>query len=111
MVKHGHIDDARSYASDVQTLLNRFRTELADVKISSQIIIDIGGFTKFADFFFDGLISDWVVQSRIHESQESVDRVRDQVSSVLRKLEKMQDNDRMEISKLENELSNLISNS
>lgn len=110
LVKHGHIDDARDRASEVQMLLNRFRTELADVKISSQITIDIGGFTKFADFFFDGLISDWVVQSRIHDSQDSVDRVRDQVSSVLRKLEKMQDNDKAELNKLENELSVHISN-
>ena len=89
-------------------LLNRFRTELADVKISSQISIDIEGFVKFADFFFDGLIADWVVQSRIHDSQESVDRVMGQVYSVLRKLSQMQDNDKRALENLENELSALI---
>lgn len=108
LVKHSHIDDARDAASEVQMLLNRFRTELADVKISSQISIDIEGFVKFADFFFDGLIADWVVQSRIHDSQESVDRVMGQVYSVLRKLSQMQDNDKRALENLENELSSLI---
>lgn len=108
MVKHSHIDDAREAASEVQMLLNRFRTELADVKISSQITIDIDGFTKFADFFFDGLISDWVVQSRIHDSQYSVDNVKNQVAGVIRKLNQMQDNDKRQLERLEDELVALI---
>jgi hypothetical protein len=110
MVKHGHIDDARSSASEVQMLLNRFRTELADVKVSSQITIDIDGFVKFADFFFDGLIADWVVQSRISESQESVGNVKEEVSSVLRKLSQMQGDNNKEIQVLENQLSRIITN-
>ena len=108
MVKHSHIDDARDAASEVQMLLNRFRTELTDVKISSQITIDIEGFTKFADFFFDGLISDWVVQSRIHDSQDSVYNVKGQVNSVIRKLDQMQNNDKRQLERLEDELSTLI---
>ncbi|NLL62799.1 MAG: hypothetical protein GX241_00935, partial [Ruminococcaceae bacterium] len=44
-------------------------------------------FVKFADFFFDGLISDWIVQSRIHDSQESVNNVRRDVNNVLDKPE------------------------
>ncbi len=108
MVKHSHIDDARDAASDVQMLLNRFRTELADVKISSRISIDVDGFVKFADFFFDGLIADWVVQSRIHDSQESVDSVMSQVNGVIRKLSQMQRDDKRELENLEYELSTLI---
>ena len=108
MVKHSHIDDARDAASEVQMLLNRFRTELIDVKISSQITVDIEGFTKFADFFFDGLISDWVVQSRIHDSQDSVYNVKGQVNSVIRKLDQMQNNDKRQLERLEDELATII---
>lgn len=108
MIKHGHIDDARNKASQVQRQLNRFRTELADVRISSSITIDIDGFTKFADFFFDGLIVDWVVQSKIHDSQESVNRVRREVSSVLSKLKTMEANDKGQLTHLEIELSRII---
>ncbi|NLO09928.1 MAG: hypothetical protein GX129_08715 [Clostridiales bacterium] len=110
MIKHGHIDDARDKASDVQMLLNRFRTELADVKVSSSITIDIDGFVKFADFFFDGLIVDWVVQSRINDSQNSANKVRSDVVSVLSKLSKMQNNDKGQLSNLERELSQIILN-
>lgn len=110
MVKHDHIDDARNAASEVQTKLNRFATELTDVNVSSSITIDIGGFAKFADFFFDGFISDWVVQSSIHDSQASVRDVREEVHMVLHKLTNMQDHDKEELSTLEDELSQMILN-
>lgn len=108
MIKHGHIDDAKNAASEVQRLLNRFRTELADVRVSSSITIEIDGFVKFADFFFDGLIADWVVLSKIHDSQESVNRVRREVNNVVRKLSVMQDNDKAQLANLEKELSQII---
>jgi hypothetical protein len=108
MIKHSHIDEAKASASQVQTLLNRFRTELADIKISSQITIDIEGFTKFADFFFDGLIADWVVQSHINDSLESVNNVKNEVNNVLSKLQQMKTTNQSNQNQLENELSNLI---
>ncbi|MBC8235736.1 hypothetical protein H8E77_39820 [bacterium] len=37
--------------------------------------VDIGSFATFADYFFDGLIVDWVVQSRIERSSENVANV------------------------------------
>ena len=110
MIKHGHIDDAKNTASEVQMLLNRFRTELADVKMTSSITIEIDGFVKFADFFFDGLIADWVVQSKIHDSQESVSNVSREVGSVLNKLSKMRDRVKEQLHILENELSQNIVN-
>lgn len=108
MIKHSHIDEAKASASQVQTLLNRFRTELADIKISSQINIEIEGFTKFADFFFDGLIADWVVQSHIKDSLESVNNVKNEVNYVLSKLQQMKTTNQSNQNQLENELSNLI---
>ena len=111
MIKHDHIDDARNAASEVQTKLNRFATELTDVNVSSSITIDVDGFVKFADFFFDGLISDWIVQSRIHDSQESVNNVRRDVSNVLDKLSKMQEYEKKQLFILEDELSKIIMSS
>ena len=111
MIKHDHIDDARNAASEVQTKLNRFATELTDVNVSSSITIDVDGFVKFADFFFDGLISDWIVQSRIHDSQESVNNVRRDVSNVLDKLSKMQEYEKRQLFMLEDELSKIIMSS
>ncbi len=110
MVKHNHIDDARDAVSEVQSKLNRFTTELTDVNVSSSITIDIGGFTKFADFFFDGLISDWVVQSKIRDSQESVENVRRDINKVLANLSTMKSNDEKRLTALESELSRIILN-
>jgi len=89
IVKHSHIDDAKAAVSDIQNLLNQFRSELADIKIETDVEINIEGFVKFADFFFDGLIADWVIQSKINDSQESVAQVKRGVESVLGRLENM----------------------
>jgi prefoldin subunit 5 len=110
MIKHSHIDDAKNSASNVQSLLNDFRVELADVQIQSQINIEIEGFVKFADFFFDGLISDWVVQSRINNSLESVRNVKNEVSSIINKLQNMLNQATNKHSQLERELSDIIKN-
>ncbi|WMJ86531.1 hypothetical protein [Anaerocolumna sp. MB42-C2] len=108
MIKHSHIDDAKAAASRIQTLLNQFRTELADIKINSEIHIEIEGFAKFADFFLDGLISDWVIQSRINESLDSVRNVKDEVNNVLNKLEKLYSSVENNITECNKEMANKI---
>lgn len=81
--KHSHIDEAKEYAHHTKFALIRFQNELSDVDLTMNIDINIGSFETFADYFFDGLISDWVVQSRIHESLDSVQRVANNVDSVI----------------------------
>ncbi|MDR1706054.1 MAG: hypothetical protein LBS19_15415 [Clostridiales bacterium] len=87
LAKHSNIDDASASARHAQSLLRRFRTELADVRISEDISVDIGGFAKFADFFFDGLIADWFMQSRINATRDNFSRALGQVEAVLGKLD------------------------
>jgi hypothetical protein len=87
--KHSRIDDARSAAYDAQAALSTFRRELKD--IAADVYVDkiaIDGFSKFADFFFDGLIADWVVQNRINNSLESVRSSRNQVAGLLQNLDR-----------------------
>ena len=108
LAKHSHIDDAKYETERTQTLLRRFKTELADVRIDSDIYIETGGFAKFADFFFDGLIADWFMQTKIQNSRESVSRVRDQVQSVMSKLSRLEVQKSSSIEKLEMEINELI---
>lgn len=108
LAKHSHIDNAKYEVGEAQTALSRFRTELADVRIHSDINIETGGFAKFADFFFDGLISDWLMQSRINQSQESVYNVKNQVQRVLNKLSSMDAEEADKLVQLENKISELI---
>ncbi|UCE47361.1 MAG: hypothetical protein JSW47_17390, partial [Phycisphaerales bacterium] len=87
-VKHSKIDGARASAQQVQQLLRRFQRELADVDARSDIDMDIGSFATFADYFLDGLIVDWVVQSRIGRSLDSATHVADRVRSTVKALQK-----------------------
>lgn len=108
LAKHSHIDDAKEETENAQRLLRQFHAELADVRINSDIHMETGGFAKFADFFFDGLIADWFMQSKINQSQESVSRVQRQVHSTVHRLESMKSQADSDIEKTEAEMESLI---
>jgi hypothetical protein len=87
-VKHTKIDEARARAHTAQAALSRFQRECRDVRAAPHIGIEVGSFATFADYFFDGLIADWFVQSKIHGSLESTDRAIAGVEAALRRLER-----------------------
>ena len=86
-VKHSRINSARESIHQVQQQLRIFQRELADVGSKTDIEINIGSFATFADYVFDGLIVDWIVQSRIGKSLESAVQVTEQIRSVLKQLQ------------------------
>jgi hypothetical protein len=86
-VKHSRIDRARESVHRVQQSMRVFQRELGDVDSRTDIEIDIGSFATFADYFFDGLIVDWVVQSRIGRSLDDAVRAADRVRGVVRQLQ------------------------
>ena len=75
MAKHDRLDSAQSSIRAAQRALSDFRTELADVSQLQVPNIQIGEFATFADYFFDGIFSDWYVQSSIKTAQEGVSEV------------------------------------
>jgi hypothetical protein len=85
-IKHSRIDEARSGIHDVQAQMSRFTRELADVRKHVAIEIDISGLASFADFFFDGLIVDWVVQSRISDSLRQTREAKNMISETVAQL-------------------------
>jgi len=108
IAKHSELDNSRQEIEIVQNKLLRFKTELADVNINSDIHIETDGFAKFADFFFDGLISDWFMQSKINESQQSVLYIKDQVEGAVLRLIQLKSQETDLIARLEEELNKLI---
>lgn len=108
LAKHSRLDDTKYEVERAQMLLRKFNTELADVKINSDIYIETDGFAKFADFFFDGLIADWFMQSKIRDSYESVSSVKNQVEDVINKLTQLESQESDLIKSLKNELNNLV---
>lgn len=75
MAKYDWLDSAQSSIRAAQRALSDFRTELADVSQLQVPSIQIGEFATFADYFFDGIFSDWYVQSSIKTAQEGVSEV------------------------------------
>jgi DNA repair exonuclease SbcCD ATPase subunit len=89
IVKHSHLDEAQELVEQLQIQLRRFKTELTDVTIHADMQISIDGFLGFADYFFDGLFTDWTVLDQIKDSQRQVQDTRSQIESVLSRLTSM----------------------
>ncbi len=104
-IKHSRIDDARNSVHKVQQNLRIFLKELSDVnpELGTGISIDVDLLTTFADYFFDGLIVDWIVQSRIDKSLENALNLGDKIVKTVNDLQqRMKENQsRLEILELE----------
>ena len=84
--KHSKMNDAERQIEQARSDLRRFRKELADVDAFADIHIETGDFLALADYFFAGLIADWMMQSRINDAKRQVDTAIQKVEEVLRKL-------------------------
>ncbi len=90
LIKHSKMDRARDEVEAARNAVCRFSRELSDVAGSAQFEMDTDDFLTFADYFFDGFLADYMVQSRIGRAREQIDsaifrisRIRDQLSSQL----------------------------
>ncbi|WOO37465.1 hypothetical protein R2R35_02920 [Anaerocolumna sp. AGMB13020] len=111
VMKHSYLDDAQEAVNSIQTLLHHFHTELADIKLDENLSVQINGFTKFADFFFDGLFSDWAVQSKINSSIEDITRLHSSVDRVMDKLNTLRKTAEGDLTRTEEQRKNFIENS
>ena len=90
-MKYSDLDEAQMLIENLQDQLRRFKTELADVTIDSEMNVKIDGFLQFADYFFDNLFTDWAVMDKIRNSRLQVENTGDQIQSVMKKLSEMKD--------------------
>ncbi|MFN8411709.1 MAG: hypothetical protein U0Z26_04920 [Anaerolineales bacterium] len=108
MIKHSHIDDAKDCINNAQKKISQFKRELADVQKEVEVQINIGELATFADFFFDGLIVDWVVQSKIEDSLVQANSAQNIIIQVLKKLETMKENIQSKLSDIKERRALLI---
>lgn len=94
MAKYDKLNKVQDHIQDLQDALRGFRTELADVteRISGNLYVEIGDFLHFADYFFDGLFTDWMVYDKINDSRNRTMQTSDQIQKLLGQLNEM-DND------------------
>lgn len=108
-MKHSKIDDAKSLISKTQFDIDNLINELNDVDSNFNIrnTINIDGFYTFSDYFFDGLIFDFIVQEKISKSKNHIKLVKTNVSrlksQLLMTLKKL-DSDKISLLKIHEEL-------
>lgn len=91
IAKYSSLDDAQEQVNRLQVQLRRFQTELADISVQADISIQVEGFLQFADLFFDGLFTDWMVLDRIGRSKSQARDTRDQLRQMLGRLTALRD--------------------
>ena len=82
LLKHMKLRDAKRSMERAKADLRAFQKEIRDVRSLQDVDIDIGGFLTFADFFFDGIIADVIVQSKISEAKRQCDEGIRQVADI-----------------------------
>lgn len=110
MIKHGHIDDAREHAEETQRILDRFKREISDINMVTSTEIFIGSFETFADYFFDGLIFDWIVQSEIGKTLDTVKNIKNQLDRAMSKLYEEKVTEEFMLNQLEEQIRSVIEN-
>lgn len=82
-LKHSRLDDAVSCMNQAKKDLQIFQRELNDIDVPMDLQVEVDGFLKFADFFFDGIIADYFVQSKISKAKTEVEDAIYRVESLL----------------------------
>lgn len=88
MIKRSKMDDASGLMESAKADLKRFQKELKDVNIPLDLRMEVGGFLSFADFFFDGFVADYLVQSKISDAKEQVSDAIFRVEQILKELKR-----------------------
>ncbi len=86
LVKHSQMDRAGSEMEAAREAVCRFSRELSDVTAVACTGIDTDDFLSFADYFFDGFLADFMVQSRISRAREQVDAALRRITSLREQL-------------------------
>ncbi|MFR8171665.1 MAG: hypothetical protein ACLU9Q_12710 [Marvinbryantia sp.] len=90
MIKHSRMNDASALMENARADLLVFQRELRDVCVPTEFRMEVSDFLTFADFFFDGVIADYLVQSKIAEARAQVSDAIYQVERLLRDLRGLQ---------------------
>ena len=81
-MKQNRMSEANDELASARDALKNFASELKDVSDVNLDNIEVNDFLSFADYFFDGAIADWMIQSRISDARDQVRRAIDQIETI-----------------------------
>lgn len=86
-MKHDRIHDAERELQQLQFRLKKFEKEINDVKIIEVQEVSLGQFMSLADYFIDGFLVDFMVQSKINDSLRRVNDCSNEIKNILHSLD------------------------
>lgn len=89
LIKRSKMKDADTLVQQARSALKRFQKELMDVENIPDFRIETGDFLTFADYFFDGIVADWLVQSKINDARRQVENAIVKVNYVMGQLQNL----------------------
>lgn len=110
VIKYDKLKSVKDRTSALQMALRTFRTELSDVssRIEGPLQVEVGEFLHFADYFFDGIFTDWMVYDKIKVSKERAEQTYSQIQGILEQLRKMQEQLHTEEEQKRRELEQIV---
>ena len=88
IMKRSKMNDAQYLMEAAKSDLKRFQKELGDVNVPLDLKMEVGSFLSFADFFFDGFVVDYLVQSKISDAKEQVSDAIYRVEQIMNELKR-----------------------
>ena len=85
--KHQNLHLAELQLEDLRSQLKNFRTELGDVSLPEELRLEVTGFLRFADYFFDDMLSGWSVKKRVEKAAKEIMQLRRRLEGMLECLE------------------------
>lgn len=85
-IKHSKMSNAARDIEQARWDLQKFSREVSDVTAITGVDFAVGDFAIFADYFFDGLIADFYMQSKIKKALAQVDEAIYRVENILSQL-------------------------
>lgn len=108
-IKHNHLDTAKDWVNRAQSKTQKLQRELLDLHdVHLNISFDISGLLTFADYFFDGIISDWMVQGKINDSLDQTTVQSNKLSELLHELKIQEENKENELKRIKAKRQHLI---
>lgn len=89
LIKHSKLNSASRVMNEINYLLRDLQRELKDIYIPTDYQMQLGGFSTFADFFFDGTLADAYMESKIISSLDQVRSLKQRIMMLDSRLNEM----------------------
>ena len=108
MIRRDAIDRARNLSYQVRHHLNLFRQELSHIGLQLSGNIDERQFSDFTGFFFNNIITDWIMQQKLTQAMQSINVTRGEVSRLVNHIESQDLQMQTKINQLRQDRENIL---